>query len=445
MGVLKCRDCGTLYPEALITSCSECYGPVDTCIEDIDRSIKSKIESRHQNMWRYLEFLPVNGTRVENLNEGWTPLLRSNRLGEIIGIKNLYLKFEGTNPTQSYEDRSVSVSINKAIEFNNTAIGCASTHYIADSVAAHAARTGIKSYIFVPDTTPSEVISPLLLYGAQVLKVYKQEGDLDCQCHGNDPATCTLVTRIAERSELSLPIVDLDLRTYFNSGYKTLSYEIAEQLGWRSPDNIVIPEGSGSLTYYMYLGFKELYEAELIEDLPKFFIVQSTGCAPIVDALVHRKEIPTPLRNPVTLCENLRVGDPADGLYALRAIKYGGYGIAVEDKEGVEYAELIAKKEGILPDFSGGLAVAGLVRLCQANRISPSDSTVVVLPASGIKKRDNCRLDSNLKVPRISSDIAELQSYLEKERIILARAAKFEHTEEAAMPSAFLRTKKTAD
>ncbi|MCZ7355333.1 MAG: threonine synthase [Candidatus Methanoperedens sp.] len=424
MGVLKCRDCGTLFPEALITSCSECYGPVDTCIEDIDRSIKSKIESRYPSMWRYLEFLPLNDTRMADLNDGWTSLLRSNRLGEIIGIKNLHLKFEGTNPTQSYEDRSVSISINKAIEFNSTAIGCASTHYIADSVAAHAAKTGLKSYIFVPDTTPTEIISPLLLYGAQVLKVYRQEGDIDCQCHGNDPATCTLVTRIAEKPELGLPIVDLDLRTYFNSGYKTLSYEIAEQLGWKSPDNIVIPEGSGSLTYNMYLGFKELYESALIEDLPKFFIVQSSGCAPIVDALVHRKEMPTPLRNPMTLCENLRVGDPADGLYALRVIKDGGYGIAIEDKEGVEYAELIAKKEGIFPDFSGGLAVAGLVRLCQDNRISPTEKTVVVIPASGIKNRDYCRPDWNLNVPRISSDIAELQSYLEKEKVNLTNTVK---------------------
>lgn len=421
MGVLKCRDCGTLYPEALMTSCSECYGPVDTCIEYIERSIKSKIESRYPSMWRYLEFLPVNETRSADLNDGWTPLLRSNRLGEIIGIKNLHLKFEGANPTQSYEDRSVSISLNKAIEFNSTAIGCASTHYIAYSVAAHAAKTGIKSYIFVPDTTPIEIISHLLSYGAQVFKVYKQEGDIDCQCHGNDPATCTLVTKIAEKPELGLPIVDLDLRTYFNSGYKTLSYEIAEQLGWRSPDNIVIPEGSGSLTYNMYLGFKELYESALIEDLPKFYIVQSSGCAPIVDALVHRKEIPIPLRNPKTLCENLRVGDPADGLYALRVIKYGGYGIAVEDKEGVEYAELIAKKEGILPDFSGGLAVAGLVRLCQAGKINPTDSTVVVLPASGINNRNDCRSDLNLNTPRISSDIMELQSYLEKERINLAK------------------------
>ena len=439
MGILKCRDCGTLYPEAMITSCSECYGPVDTCIEDIDRSIKSKIESRYPSMWRYLEFLPVNDKRAMDLNDGWTPLLRSNRLGEVTGIKNLHLKFEGTNPTQSYEDRSVSISINKAIEFNSTAIGCASTHYIADSVAAHAARTGLKSYIFVPDNTHPEIISPLLSYGAQVLKVYKQEGDIDCQCHGNDPATCTLVTRIAEIPELSLPIVDLDLRSYFNSGYKTLSYEIAEQLGWISPDNIVIPEGSGSLTYNMYLGFKELYESGLIEDLPEFFIVQSSGCAPIVDALIHKKEIPTPLRNPVTLCENLRVGDPADGLYALRAIKYGGYGIAVEDKEGIEYAELIAKKEGILPDYSGGLAVAGLVRLCEAGKISPTDSTVVVLPASGIKKRDNYQLSPALQVPRISSNIADLQSYLETEKKNMVRTAIFKKAGEAAEPPALLR------
>ncbi|VVB88377.1 Threonine synthase [uncultured archaeon] len=439
MSVLKCRDCGTLYPEAMITSCSECYGPVDTCIEDIDRSVKSKIESRYPSMWRYLEFLPVNNTRAVNLNDGWTPLLRSNKLGKI-GIKDLYLKFEGTNPTQSYEDRSVSISINKAIEFNSTAIGCASTHYIADSVAAHAARTGLKSYIFVPDNTPIEIIYPLLSYGAQVLKVYKQEGDIDCQCHGNDPATCTLVTRMAEKPELSLPIVDLDLRTYFNSGYKTLSYEIAEQLGWRSPDNIVIPEGSGSLTYNMYSGFKELYESGLIEDLPRFFIVQSSGCAPIVDALIHRKEIPTPLRNPVTLCENLRVGDPADGLYALRAIKHGGYGIAIEDKEGIEYAELIAKKEGISPDYSGGLAVAGLVRLCEDGKISPTESTVVVLPASGIKNRDYYRSDPDLKVPRISSNIADLQLYLETERTKLARTPIFEKPGEASVPPAFLRT-----
>ncbi len=412
MGVLKCRDCGTLYPEALITSCSECYGPIDTCIENIDRSIKSKIENRYPSMWRYLEFLPVNETKAVDLNDGWTPLLKSNRLGEILGIKNLYLKFEGANPTQSYEDRSVSISINKAIEFNSTAIGCASTHYIADSVAAHSAKTGIKSYIFVPDITPVEIISPLLLYGANVLKVYKQEGDIDCQCHGNDPATCTLVTRIAEKPELDLPIVDLDLRTYFNSGYKTLSYEIAEQLGWRSPDNIVIPEGSGSLTYNMYIGFKDLYESALIEKVPRFFIVQPKGCTPIVDAFVHRKEVPTPLRNPKTLCENLRVGDPSDGLYVLRIIKDNGYGVVVEDKEGIEYSELIAKREGIFPDISGGLAVAGLVRLCQANKISSTENTVVILPASGTKTMGYYQLKSNLNVPRISSDISELQLQL---------------------------------
>ncbi len=414
MGVLKCRDCGTLYPEALITSCDECYGPVDTCLEDIDRTVKSRIENRYPSMWRYLELLPINDTRLADLRDGWTPLIKGSRIGETIGIKNLYLKFEGTNPTQSYEDRSVSISISKAIEFNNSAIGCASTHYIADSVAAHAAKTGIRSYIFVPDTTPVEKISHLFLYGAEVLKVYKQEGDIDCQCHGNDPATCTLVTRIAERPELGMPIVDLDLRTYFNSGYKTLSYEIAEQFGWEAPDNIVIPEGSGSLTYFIYLGFKELNELGLIEDIPEFFIVQPTGCSPIVDALNNRKEVPTPLRNPRTICENLRVGDPADGIYALRVIRDNGYGIAIEDKEGVEYARLIAKREGIFPDVSGGLAVAGLVGLCQANRISPAERTVVVLPASGIKNRDNYQLDTDLKMPRISSDIADLKLHLER-------------------------------
>jgi|Deesub1362A_J573_1020465.scaffolds.fasta_scaffold01004_6 threonine synthase len=338
-------------------------------------------------------------------------------MGEILGLNKLFLKDEGRNPTHSLEDRSVGVSTSKIVEFRSSYAACASIGNIADSFVAHCAKGGLGSFVFVPEDTPMYKVIPWRLYGAEVIKVKKSPRELECHCHANDPASCMLVTRLVDDADLQIPVVDLNMRPYFGEGYKTLGFEICEQLRWKAPTHIILPEGTGTLSYYLYRGIELFAELGIIDDdIPAISIIQPEGCAPISNALVRGGKTTIPVRNPNTICSSLRVGDPPDGVYALEVVrKTKGYGSCISDENAKKYVKILASAEGIFTDVAGGIALGGLADLVNMGKIDKSDEVVVVLPAAGYKTREVMKTEIE-KIPVVTSSIESFKSYLIENR-----------------------------
>lgn len=374
---LHCRNCGKKYPLSPVSICEDCFGPleVEYDYEEIKSSIsREKIQRGPKNMWRYKDLLPV-GERVVDLNAGYTPLHRAENLARALGMKELYVKNDSVNPTFSFKDRVVGVAVTKAIEFGFDTVACASTGNLASSVAAHAAKAGLKGYIFIPADLNLGKIMQTLAYEPNLITV-----------EGNYDEVNRLCTEIA--SYYNWGFVNINLRPFYAEGSKTLGYEVAEQLGWEAPEQVVAPAASGSLFTKIWKGFNEFAKLGLIDEVKtKMCLAQALGCSPIATAYRTNTEI-KPVK-PKTIEKSLAIGNPADGYYALRVIKESnGTAGAASDPEIIEGIKLLARTEGIFTETAGGVVVATLKNLVESGEIARDERTVIYITGNGLKTQE---------------------------------------------------------
>ncbi|MCX8192728.1 MAG: threonine synthase [Nitrososphaeria archaeon] len=373
---LKCRDCGKEYPPMIQYICPNCFGALDVVYRDLDKIDLNpeKIASRGRDLWRYIELLPLQDPRnIVSLGAGFTRLIKSIRLSKKFNLKNLYLKEDITNPTHSFKDRAASVAISKALEFKLNAVGCASTGNLAAATAAHAARAGLPCYIFAPVGVEKEKLSHALSYGARIVLV---EGTYD--------EANWIASRFAE--EESIGIVNVNIRPYYVEGSKTLAYEICEQLGWRTPDHIIIPMASGALLNAIDKGLNELKTIGLIDGDVKISGVQPEGCSPIITAYRENRDYIKPIRNINTIAVSLAIGNPGDGVYALRTIRRTrGTAVSVTDREIIEAVNDLARLEGLFIEPGGAVTIAGLKKIVEEGLIDRDEEVVCLLTGSGLK------------------------------------------------------------
>ncbi|MBF6569438.1 MAG: threonine synthase [Candidatus Binataceae bacterium] len=373
---LKCRECGQEYPITPVHVCETCFGPLEV-VYDYDRIRKlltrRKIESRAKNLWRYRELLPVEGEPEMGPFSGFTPLLRARRLGDELGLKHLYIKDDTVNhPTLSYKDRVVSVAITKAIEFGFTTVSCASTGNLATAVAAHAARAGLRCYIFMPEGVESGKIIGSTIYGAQVITIRGNYDDVNRLC-----------SEIADK--YGWAFVNINLRPYYTEGAKTFGFEVAEQLGWRLPDHIVVPTAGGTILPKVAKAFKEFKDLGLAEGNFKIHCAQAAGSAPVIAALHKGTDLIAPVK-PDTIAKSIAIGNPADGFYVLKAVREsGGWGDGASDPEIIDAIRLLARTEGIFAEPAGGTTLAVTLRLLRQGRIKPDETVVVSITGNGYK------------------------------------------------------------
>jgi threonine synthase len=377
---LQCRECGKRYDNAPLSICDECFSPLEV-VCDLDAArrnfTREAIAAGPSSMWRYQALLPVPDDYKPVTPAGWTPLLPAPRLAARIGATNLYIKNDAVClPTLSFKDRVVSVALAKAQAFGFETVGCSSTGNLANAVAAQAARQGLKTYILVPaDLEPAKILNTQV-YGATLVRI---DGNYD---HVN-----RLCSQIADRYNWGF--VNVNLRPYYAEGSKTVGFEIAEQLGWRLPDNVVVPMAGGSLITKIRKAFKELIALGLVEDKRvRFFGAQATGCSPISTAVKTGADHIEPQR-PATIARSLAIGNPADGVYAARAIREsGGWAEDVSDVELVSGIQELAETEGIFTETAGGVTTAVTARLYAHGRIQPDELTVICITGNGLKTTD---------------------------------------------------------
>ncbi|HEV3260556.1 MAG TPA: threonine synthase [Gemmataceae bacterium] len=378
---LKCRLCGKTYPKEPLNFCTEDFGPleVDYDYEAIAEALnRAKIELRPYTMWRFRELLPIDGEPTVGAQVGGTPLLRADRLAEALGVERLWLKNDAVNfPTLSFKDRVVSVALSKAREFGFRTVGCASTGNLANSVAANAAAAGLESYIFVPADLERSKIVGTSIYGAKVIGVTGTYDEVNRLC-----------TQVAFK--YGWGFVNINLRPFYAEGSKTVGFEMAEQLGWRVPQHVVVPMAGGSLICKVQKAFQELARVRLIsEPACKIHGAQATGCSPISTAVKNGWESHRPVRRPNTIAKSLAIGDPADGYFAARVIREsGGWAEDVSDAEIAEAMMLLGRTEGVFAETAGGVTVAVARKLIEQGRIPRDEEIVLCITGNGLKTQE---------------------------------------------------------
>jgi threonine synthase len=375
---LRCHVCAAKYPADARWVCEECLGPLEPEYDyDLARRhlTRDTIESRPRNLWRYRELLPIAGEPRTGFHSGFTPLVRANRLAAILGVSDLYIKDDSVNhPTLSYKDRVVSIAATRAIELGFEVFGCASTGNLANSVSAHAARLGLECFVFIPHDLEQGKILGSAIFRPQVVGVRGNYDDVNRLC-----------TQIADRYRWGF--ANINLRSYYAEGAKTLGFEIAEQLGWRFPRHIVSPVAGGTLLPRIAKGLRELQQIGLVQDeeFPRIHAAQAAGCAPVVRALEQGLEFPEPVK-PQTVAKSIAIGNPADGFQAVQTVKAtGGSGAASSDEEILVAMELLAETEGIFTEPAGGATLAAAMSLIRRGVISRGDSVVVCITGNGYK------------------------------------------------------------
>ncbi|MBI2866933.1 MAG: threonine synthase [Chloroflexi bacterium] len=376
---LKCKECHREYPLEPVNVCEFCFGPLEVAYdyEAIGRRLsRQSIQKGPLSLWRYKELLPVNSENVVDINAGFTPLIKAGNLGKHLGLDNLYLKNDCVNPSYSFKDRVVSVAATKALEFGFTTLACASTGNLACAVAAHAAKAGIKAYVFIPADLEQGKILGAAIYGPTIVAV-----------QGNYDEVNRLCSELADSYRWAF--VNINVRPYYAEGSKTLGYEVAEQLGWRAPDHCVVPVASGSLLTKIWKGMQEFSQLGIIGPVKtKMHAAQATGCSPIVTAFKEGASFIKPVK-PRTIAKSLAIGNPADGIYALDTVRTtGGRGVDVSDEEVIAGIKLLAETEGIFAETAGGVVVASLKHLVKQGAIKPDDLAVAYITGNGLKTQE---------------------------------------------------------
>jgi len=378
---LVCRDCDERLPLAEAAfRCPSCGKGLDI---DYDYELaKSRVSElaladRPLNLWRFEELMPiVSRNAAERVGQfsGHTPLIRADRLGAELGLRNLYIKDDSTNrPSLSYKDRVVAIAVARALELGSTEIGCVSTGNVGTATASLAAKAGLRPYVFYPANLERAKARGCRALGAQV-----------CELDGNYDEANRACREFAIAS--GIEFANITLRPFYAEGAKTLAFEVVEQLDWRSPDHIVMPAAGGTLASRVHKGLNELEILGLAETAgTKLHVGQPVGCSPIAKAIVEGSEEIVP-QEPETLARSLAIGAPGDGPLVLDAVRSrGGSAAAAADGEIIEAMELVAVTEGVLTEPAGGTTVAATMKLAQQGVLDPDDSVVVVISGNGLK------------------------------------------------------------
>ena len=401
---LRCRECGKAWGNQPRSICDDCFSPLEVFYDyDSVRATftRERINQQPPNMWRYAELLPFPEGFRPSLPVGFTPLLNAPHLAERLGTKRLFIKNDAVClPTLSFKDRVVAVALAQARNFGFDTVACSSTGNLANSVAAQAARGGFKAWVFIPaDLEPAKILGTKV-YGARVVPIAGSYDQVNRLC-----------SQIADEHRWGF--VNVNLRAYYAEGSKTVGFEIAEQLGWRLPDNVVVPMAGGSLINKIKKAFDELIELGLVEPKPvKIFGAQATGCSPISTAVKAGQKDIEP-QKPATLARSLAIGNPADGHYAIKTIsKSGGWAEDVSDHEVVECIQLLAETEGVFTETAGGVTVGTAHKLYQQGRIAPDETTVLCITGNGLKTTDALagKYETEAAIP---PKLAEFEKYLQ--------------------------------
>lgn len=402
---MKCPKCRKEYQvDSLAFRCFHCNEPLEVIYDydSLEKIIsKESFKNRTWNLWRYLELLPIKDEKcIVSLSEGGTPLIKSNRLAELLGLNELYLKDESRNPTGSFKDRGSSIGISKALEIKVKIVGCASTGNMAASLSAYANRAGLKCIILIPQKTPLEKVSQILFNEPIVMSVNQPY-----------PELYKMSFEMSRKFNVYLIHSDSPMRI---EGQKTIAYEICEQMKWETPDLVVIPTSSGGNLSAIWKGFKEFYEIGLIKKLPRIVCVQSEGCAPIVKAFTEKTDL-KPWPNPNTIAHSISNPNPilASGRRVLRILKENkGLAIAVSDEEIIKAQKTLAIREGILVEPASAASIAAITKLIENREISRNDKIVCILTGTGLKDMKIIR--KQIKTPTQIKTWTEFEKQLNK-------------------------------
>ncbi|MBI3012773.1 MAG: threonine synthase [Elusimicrobia bacterium] len=400
---LRCKECGHESPAIAKHVCEFCFGPLEVAYDyDAIRAeiSKEKIASRPHNLWRYWELLPVETRDVLSLNEGFTPFWKSRNLGKLLGLKNLYIKNDAVNPTFSFKDRVVSVALTRSRELGFDVVACASTGNLAGSVAAYGAVGRFKTFVFIPaDLELGKIV------GAGVFD------PIIVGIRGNYDEVNRLCAEIADLFRWAF--VNVNIRPYYSEGSKTLGFEVAEQLGWRAPDHVVVPVASGSLLTKIHKGLREFHQLGLIPEChTRISAAQAFGCAPVVTAIKEKSDIIKPVV-PKTIAKSIAIGNPADGYYASQTVlSTGGVGEWATDEEIIEGIRLLARCEGVFTETAGGTTVAVLKKLVESGKISADEVVVAYITGNGFKTQESVQ-DRISKPYTIEARLSEFRALYE--------------------------------
>ncbi|MDH4142799.1 MAG: threonine synthase [Chloroflexota bacterium] len=377
---MACRNCGLAQPLAIAYVCPACFGPLEVSYDYAVAAAtftKDAIAQRAPGIWRYLELLPVDAVPGRSLPVGSTPLLKAERLAPVLGVQRLLIKDDTRNPSLSFKDRAVAVAAERAVEFGVPALACASTGNLAGATAAAAAAVGLPAYVFIPADLEPAKVDHALAYGATVVPVMGTYDDVNRLC-------------LEVADETGWGFVNINLRPFYAEGSKTLAYEIAEALGWRSPDVVVAPVASGAMFTRVARGFEELAELGLIERRPIRFVGgQAAGCAPVATAFELGSDVIEPVREPDTIVRSLAIGNPADGRYAVDLARSSGGSIeAIPDGATAAAIRDVARLEGIYPETAGGVTLGAVAAARRRGVIRDGDEVVALLTGNGLKTPD---------------------------------------------------------
>ena len=375
---LRCRKCGQEYPLQPRNKCDFCLSPLEVTYDYQAMAgvvSRQKIESGLRSMWRYRDLLPAEETEVD-VGTGFTPLVKADNLGRELGLERLYIKNDCLNPTYSFKDRPVSVAVTKAREFGFDTLACASTGNLAASVAAHAAKAGMKSYVFVPSNVEQGKLVGIAIYNPVLVQVEGSYDDVN--------RLCSVVAQ-----KYNWGFINVNLRPYYAEGSKTLGFEVAEQLGWRAPDCVIAPTASGLMFTRIWKGLDELAMLGLIEPInTHMFLAQAEGSAPIANAFAAGTLHVHPVK-PDTIATSIAIGNPADGYYALRVARQSdGGACTVTDEEAIAAMKLLAQTEGIFAEAVGGVVIGSLKKMAAAGTIKKDDLTVVFITGAGPRTQE---------------------------------------------------------
>jgi len=396
---LQCRECKKEYDPTFKYICDECFGPLDVHY-NFPSLTKNTFVNREQTYWRYFELLPITDkSNIVSINAGMTPLVKAEKLGKEIGLNNLYVKNDSVNPTFSFKDRPAGVAVSKAKEFGLASVGCASTGNLAAATAAHAAKADLPCYIFAPSDIEHAKITQALSYGSHYIAV---DGTYDD------------ANRIAAQvgDSKGVGIVNINMRSYYVEGSKTLAYEVAEQLNWQVPDQLVVPTGSGAMLNAICKGFEELETVSLVNKVSKMHMncAQPHGCAPIVDAFKNNSNDIIPVEEPDTVAKSLAIGDPGDGRYVLKRLQqYNGIAQESNNKEILDAILLLARTEGIFTEPAGGVSVAVLKKMVEDGQIDKDETTVCYVTGNGLKATESI-MDVLSRPQVMQADVAKISA-----------------------------------
>jgi threonine synthase len=400
---LMCTHCQATFEPAPIAICEFCLGPLEPRYNPARRfPARSTIEARDHSIWRYREWLPFIGEVPYAKDTGFTPLFEVPRLAARLGIKRCWVKNDAvSHPSLSFKDRVVATAINACAAFGLQTIGCASTGNLANAVAAQAARAGLNAWIFIPDSLERAKVVGTQVYGANVVRVRGHYDDVNRLC-----------AQLAD--QFGWGMANVNLRSYYGEGSKSVAFEIAEQLGWRLPTAVIAPMAGGSLVTKLRKGFAEFINAGLVHGVaPKLFGAQAGGCSPIINALHAGTDRIEPVV-PRTIARSIAIGTPADGASAARAMREsGGWGAAVSDEQIVSAIRLLAVEAGVFTETAGGATLASAIALAAAGRFTPDDELVICITGNGLKTID--AIDDNLaELPVINARLREARELVER-------------------------------